>query len=189
MGAAKFSAGFIAERLQKKYEMQLNKELQRYIANIDKKNYISKARFDKEFIIYQELSEKILDMVANNVRLFLRIDALPEAKDEQQKVFNERHENAVQSYNEANRTIYANAPFIPKEFYDLFCDIKNKCHTQIIDYGIFKLDTMSDVMRTELRKEYHICFNRTEEINSDMDKIISDVRNYLTSLDVFNYKE
>ena len=61
--AIKFSSNFIAEKLSKKYELKLSKELENYKYNLENKNYISKARFDTEFNIYRELSKAFFDMV------------------------------------------------------------------------------------------------------------------------------
>ena len=181
----RFSVKFIAERLQKKYDLRLNKEFEKLRSGLDKKNYISKARFDKEFVIYQELSEKILDMINTNVMLFVRVDRLPQGKDDVQKIYIQRYDSAVQSYNAASRAIYANAPFIPKEFYDLFCDVRKKCVQQISEYQIFKIDLMCGEMRTDLKDEYGKCFDRSEEISEKLDEIILKVRDYLSSLDVY----
>jgi len=49
----KFCGGIIAERLQKKYELKLNEDLESHICCFRQKNYISKARFEKEFAVYQ----------------------------------------------------------------------------------------------------------------------------------------
>ncbi|MCL1875904.1 MAG: hypothetical protein FWF87_06560 [Synergistaceae bacterium] len=86
----KLAGNTIAERLQKKYELKLNKELEKYIATLDKKNYISKARFDKEFIIYQELSEKVYYMVGDNTELFKVFDSVPKEEDERKIFYDKR---------------------------------------------------------------------------------------------------
>ncbi len=50
--AVKFSSNFIADRLSSKYEIKLQKELEKYKSNIETKKSISKAMFDKEYEIY-----------------------------------------------------------------------------------------------------------------------------------------
>lgn len=59
----KFSSNIIAERLSKNYELKLNKELEKYKSNLDSKIYITKAKFDKEFELYQQLSRSFFYMV------------------------------------------------------------------------------------------------------------------------------
>ena len=57
IGVAHFLSDNIAEKLSKKYEMQMNKQLEEYKAKLDNGNHISRALFDKEFEAYQSLSE------------------------------------------------------------------------------------------------------------------------------------
>lgn len=59
----KFSSNLIAERLSQKYQLSLQKELEKYKAGVENKTYISKARFDREFSMYQDLCEKNITMV------------------------------------------------------------------------------------------------------------------------------
>ncbi len=52
IAAIKFSSNLIAERLTKKYDLKLNKEMELYRKNVESKKLISKALFDKEYEIY-----------------------------------------------------------------------------------------------------------------------------------------
>jgi hypothetical protein len=52
----KFASNTIADKLSQKYELKINKELEDYKNKLDKKNYISKARFDKEFTMFRAKS-------------------------------------------------------------------------------------------------------------------------------------
>ena len=56
--AVKFASNIIAKRLEERYTLRLNKELEEYKSTLENKNYISNVRFDREFEMYQELSEK-----------------------------------------------------------------------------------------------------------------------------------
>ena len=51
----KFSSNLIAERLSQKYQLSLQKELEKYKAGVENKTYISKARFNREFSMYLRL--------------------------------------------------------------------------------------------------------------------------------------
>lgn len=59
----KFSANQITDRLNAKFEASLKKELERYKSLLSKSEHISKERFDREFTMYQELSEKHMTVV------------------------------------------------------------------------------------------------------------------------------
>lgn len=180
----KFASDTIADKLSKKYELRMNKELEDYKNKLDKKSYISKTRFDKEFAIYQELSEKVLDMTFTNYVLFPIVDRVPPNKDERMKYFNDRYTNAVQAYNSANRAIKANAPFIPRDIYDAFCDLRDDCCKQIDDYTLFVLEPDYEENRIELREDYKKCWGRTNDISKKRDEIISKLRTYLSTLEV-----
>lgn len=60
-----FTSNFIAERLQKKYELKLNERFEKYKAGIENKTYISKTKFDAEFALYRSLSKAFFDMIKN----------------------------------------------------------------------------------------------------------------------------
>jgi hypothetical protein len=114
------------------------------------------------------------------MKLFPVIDELPKDESEHQQVFVERCESAIQSYNSANRAIYANAPFIKKEFYELFCVLKEKCIKQINNYKMLKFE------KIPLTGAYRECGDREQEISEELDEIISKVRDYLASLEAFD---
>ena len=58
----KFSSDIIAKRLEEKYTLKLNKELEKYKSNLDNKIYITKTKFDAEFSIYRDLSKVFFDI-------------------------------------------------------------------------------------------------------------------------------
>lgn len=68
----KFTSEKIAERLEKKYELRLNKELEEFKNKLENKSYVSKTRFDTEFSIYRQLSESTVIMVKEVSQLFPR---------------------------------------------------------------------------------------------------------------------
>lgn len=47
----RFTSEKIAERLEKKYKLRLNKELEEFKNKLENKSYVSKTRFDTEFSI------------------------------------------------------------------------------------------------------------------------------------------
>ena len=70
----KWASGLITEKIQKDYDLKLEKKLASYKAEIDKelekhrsalgnKNYITQKKFDVEFEMYQELAEKYYNLV------------------------------------------------------------------------------------------------------------------------------
>lgn len=59
----KFSSSIIADGLSKKYQLEIDIKLEKIKSELENKNYVSKVRFDREFEIYQELSERRLELV------------------------------------------------------------------------------------------------------------------------------
>lgn len=182
----KFASEIIADKLSKKYELQMTKAIELYRDKLDKKNYISKARFDKEFEIYQKLSEKALDMTFANYVLFPVHDSVPPTEEEQKVFFNDRYTKAVQTYNDANRTIKASAPFIPENIYRLFSELRDDCCKQIDDFAVFFLEPDYQDNRRELKDDYKECKRRTRVITEKRDEIIGELRHYLFTLDVLD---
>ena len=69
-GVTKFSVNQIADSLQKKYDLKLNKELEAFKNTLENKSYVSKTRFDAEFAIYRQLSGITVTMVKEVSQLF-----------------------------------------------------------------------------------------------------------------------
>ena len=175
-----FFVSFYALRSQKKYE-----------ADLAKTNYISKAKFDKEFDIYQELFGKIFVMVKASLNLFTHDNPdKPDNPDTKQRI-----KNANVAYNIVVETIYTYAPFIPKKSYDLLCNLKEKCFKQIEEYDVFlsrkeyDKDKVSYGQSEEIRKNLEKMDTegraRNKEIEKKLDDTVSKIREYLASLDVY----
>lgn len=185
----KLCADTIAERLSRKYEIKLNKELESYKAQLDKKTYISRARFDAEFQIYKDLSEKVLSMAECTYWLFPRgLDQVPMDEEERKKIYLERYKNASEAIGQAQSSIRANAPFIPKDFYTLFDEIATMCLKQYNMYawcGELAQINKSPMRQSEaMIKEGEKCWARTEEIWQKREELMQNLREYLQKLDV-----
>ena len=63
IGVIRFSVDQIAQRLNQKYQADLQKENDQHRLHIENKNYVSKVRFDAEFQIYRELTSCFFEMV------------------------------------------------------------------------------------------------------------------------------
>ena len=179
--SVKFSVNLIAERLQKKYELRLSEELEKFRSGLDKKNYICKALFDKEFVIYQELSEKFFDMFNSNIQ-FMIDNKKTITEDEQIKLYKKSYEDAFNSHRIAHRVLHANAPFIPKEIYEQFCKVKDTCTSQLSNFNIQKLYPTSE---SDSFAVLDRCFGQNKEISDNLFNIFSNIREYLNSLDVY----
>lgn len=187
----KFASNIIAEKLSKKYEIEMNKTLESYKVNLEKKMYISKTRFDTEFKIYRELTETVLAMVEATYWLFPGgLDTSPPQNEEERKKFYiDRYKNANQAINTAQKAIQANAAFISDVFYNKFNEIKKLC---IIQYNMYNwcgaLGLKTDEFCKAKSDEETACWRRTKEIKEKQDELIVDLREYLNKLDVWEDK-
>lgn len=133
----KFTSDIIAEKLSQKYELKLNKEFESFKAELDKRTHINRARFDMEFSIYGKLSEAFLTMEQAIYWLFPEgIDYLPQREEDRQKLYTARYEKANKAIASAEKTLGANAPFIPSEIYKSFDEIRILCTRQYNMYAL-----------------------------------------------------
>lgn len=174
----------------KTFQASLDKARDNNTAINERKNYVSKVRFDKEFEIYQELAEK------NNTMVYVMGDAVhfvlgwydndPDiAKKEQIHA-----QKMCEAYNDADEATKKYGSFINKE---LFCKYK-KLHVLADDlFEIYKFWYTSPVHQYKYKERTFTKETAGEEIiklqkelSQTYDAIIDDVRKYLNSLDVIN---
>lgn len=122
VGVIQFSANRIAERLSQKYEVKLQKELEQYRATLDSKRYISQVRFDKEFEMYQDLSEKNLRMVYDIGQAVKIVRGLYNNNDDIIK----HVQCLVNSLNDAEFTTKRYAAFIDEGLFSKYHELQKK---------------------------------------------------------------
>lgn len=184
----KFSSDKIAGRLSARYQLKLDKELEKFKQGLDRKNYVSKVRFDAEFVLYRELTVACRDMVNDVYFVYPTYANVPANEDTREKYEKEVFEKATKSYTEFSKLLRGNAPFVPKSFYDSFSEISKLCkenldvYMQRWDRGMLFVWEGSQEKRDAESKAYQ----RTGEFTKKFDSLIDDIRNYLTKLDVYD---
>ena len=135
LAVIKFSSNIIADNLSKKYELKLNKELEKYKSHLDSKIYITKTRFDKEFELYQQLSLNFFSMIEKIYSLY-PISGTRYADDSLQAESNKIiFKEAQVATIGAQKSINSYAAFITKEFYENYNDILKECRGLICLYN------------------------------------------------------
>ena len=179
-----FTSNFIAQRLQKKYDLKLSGELEKYKADIGNKIYISKTKFDAEFALYRSLSKAFFDMVKNiSVMIPQGYTTVPADKEERRKVDEEHYKIALSSVVIAQDELNGNAAFIPEKFYDQYEEIRKLCALQLTEFaerwnvGSFETQEEKETLSRE-------AYKRTGEINDKFKALNNDIREYLNKLDV-----
>lgn len=116
LAVIKFSSNIIADKLSKKYEFKLNKELEKYKTHLDSKIYITKAKFDKEFELYQQLSRNFFYMIEKIHALYPIVGIQSEDNDLQLNTNSMNYKEAQVATIKAQETINSYAAFITKDF-------------------------------------------------------------------------
>ena len=186
VAAVKFSADIIAKRLEEKYTLKMNKELERYRVGLDNKIYISKTKFDTEFSIYRELSRSFFVMVRDITHMIPAGYAeYPADKDDREKYENMLYDDARKSAVTAQDFLYSNIPFIPEEFEKAYMEVLDLCRQQL---GVFELRWNVGYMASdeEKRRFSREDYQRSREIRKKYDDLVKNVREYLSKLDVIS---
>ena len=174
-----------ADRLMVKETAKFREDLERLTKQLERKNYVSKVRFDAEFAIYRELCANTDEMERAVYMLFpAGIDHLPKDEEQKKAMFAERYKNALAAYGKANKSLVQNGAFIPTEIHDLFYKVNDLCRMQVNLYPYY-LRTGND----KLDQSHELaCRNRTLEIEEEYKKLQEKLREYLKTLDVVDEK-
>lgn len=189
----KFSSNFIADKLQKKYELKLNKELTEYKSTLDEKlekhksfleskTYITKTKFDTEFNIFRELSTAFFELnISVNTLIPYGYTTVLADEEKRKEVDKENYKNLVNSIVKAQNTLYQNIPFIPKEFVAMYQEIlqlsimqKNRFQER---WNVLNFNPDKDELKAE-------DYTRSKTVDEKLMTLNEKVRDYLDSLDV-----
>ena len=166
-----------AQRILAKETSEYKENLERLIKNLEKKNYVSKVRFDTEFAIYRELCESTDGMERAVYMLFpSNMDYLPEDEEKRRELCLERYKTAQISYVDSSKILGRNSAFIPTEIYQLFWNLHDMCRLQIVFYP--------ESLKTNNYKLQPECFERTIQIEKEYKILHEKLRDYLKKLDV-----
>ena len=154
----KFSSNLIAERLSQKYQLSLQKELEKYKAGVENKTYISKARFDREFSMYQDLCEKNITMVYDMgaAVMITRGAKYPNVSSTQEFIH-----LAAQHIDNADMLNKRYAPFIAKEIFESYKELGSQAYSiiSLLDlWGRFETQnyiTVNILRRLDAYRAFH----------------------------------
>ena len=180
----KFSSNIIAERLAKKYEINLQKEMEKYKIELSKKDYVSKTRFDAEFKIYRDLSKTFCTAVKDiSVLIPSGFTWKPAEEDAQKKYEDDCYQTAHSSVVAAQNSLYSCVAFIPEDFFKGYEDILKLCKQQL-NVFTFRYNVLTFGTGKEKNSLSSEDYKRTDEINDMWMKHNAVIREYLSNLDV-----
>ncbi len=128
-----------ANRILEKEKVEHNKEIEHYKSELsreltrigkiqDKELYISKAQYDNEYKIYQEIWGKMHECIKLTKFLYAyRKNDMLDYVNEEEKIIREKNDNFQNAFNEYLTVIEKYAPFYKYEFYEKFIDVRKKC--------------------------------------------------------------
>lgn len=186
LAIVKFSSNIIAKRLEEKYTLKLNKELEKYKSNLDNKIYISKTKFDTEFSIYRELSKAFFEMVKTiSLMIPSGYATYPAGKKDKKEYENKLYSNASKTTVLAQDVLNSNAPFIPNDLFEKYNEILGLCRVQL---GVFEDRWNVLYLAPQEEKENFSIedYKRTSEINDKNKALNTNIREYLSKLDVLD---
>lgn len=175
----KFSANLIADRLEKKYELKLSKELEKYKSKLENKTYITKTRFDTEFKIYRELSKSFLTM-NTCIKSMINVEVVYKSFDEITRGIKQSEEvnNVENAIEDAQNCLYQNTPFIPEVFVTKYEDLLKMADKLYCDFVDKWTKHNLNINIKEIQKGV--------EIEIKLMDLNTDIRNYLSTLDVLD---
>ena len=147
--------------------------------------HISKQRFNKEFEIYQELSEKNLTAVYDAGEVVPIVRGL---YDDEPEMIKKHLEKLCESMNDAEFSNKKYAPFINKEIFKNYKNLENliKDIFMMFKFWVYdngcKFNYKGQSYTKKECKQY--IENKQKEISVLSDKILDDVREYLQHLDI-----
>jgi hypothetical protein len=173
------------------YKSKLQKGLELQKSINDKAIYISKVQYDKEFIIYVEIWEKLMDAIVHTKFLYPTLEDIPKDEEDRKKYQLEKYNEFIKKYNEYSKIIDKYAPFYQEKFYSSFLEIRKLCSqigaifkTYNIDrYYSLSLAGAGDINITAVERE-KVYIKIPNEIDKESENLRKDIRIYLTNLQI-----
>ncbi len=191
----KWASGLITEKIQKDYDLKLEKKLASYKAEIDKelekhrsalgnKNYITQKKFDVEFDMYQTLANAFFRLVKEAATLIPAGYTMEPVNEETRKAQKQETYKALcKAYSDAQDLTFRYAPFIQKEIYDGYAEILRLCNLHQFAYA--ERWNVGDFRSKEEKESFSLDdYRRTDEINKKYDAVNQTIREYLQSLEI-----
>ena len=165
------------------HKNRLGKELEYLKNNLDKKNHVSKVRFDTEFEIFRRLNEAFFNLIrdALSISPLTYEDKYADNIEKKKKHDEELFEIAYKSFRVAQNQLYQNAVFIDKVMHDKYSNILSLLQSQIFDFENWNKDFTSQQEKHKA-KEYAV--NRIASIQKSHEILINEIREYIKSLEI-----
>ena len=188
IGTVSFSANKIADRMSKKFQATIDKNLATYKSELTQKEYVSKTRFDTEFTLYRELSSDFANMIKSISTLIPGgLATVPADKKERLEYEKTCYEAARPAVVKAQDTLNSNIPFISEGIYNGYLELLQLARLQLSEYEARFIIT--DLRPQEEKERFsQEAYKRTREINEKWETLNNSIRKYISTLDVMEDK-
>jgi hypothetical protein len=167
-----------------KFQASLDEKNKHVEAEISKKNYISKTRFETEFSIYRELTMNFSKMVINiSLLVPYGLVNVPAKEEDRKKLDQDNYIEAKKAAVEAQDSLHANKAFISKELCNKYEEILQLAVLQLEAYTRrFNLSYTPEERQGYKSED----FLRTKELQDKWDAQTDRIRDYLANLEVIS---
>lgn len=186
---------FIAESLLKKYQSELDKEIETYkrdleieIEKVRSQNehvkYVSQRQFDAEFSAYEKIFECMFEFSVYTRQLYPAFEWLITDKDKRKEVYTHRSEDFRNAFNMFSETVEKKAPFMSKELYDVFVEMRELAYKIAKNYDKIRIED-DELDKDYYREEMYNKYPEEEQLESLVQQSKDNVREYLGMLRVY----
>jgi hypothetical protein len=185
----------LAEKISKKYQLKMDKEFESYRNELEVMRnrqqdvnehvkYVSKLQFETEFNAYQAIFDNLFKFSVLTRELYPVVEWYVGSKDEQNETYKKRINEFRPAYNEFSKMIEVNAPFIPKDIYEMFVNIRKLAME--ISNGYLDIRTIdNDKSYFDSEKLAKEKYPKEDEFNKLVQDSKDKVRDYLSTLRIF----
>ncbi len=189
LAIVKWGSDIIADRLSKKYQFKLDKEIEIVRAEISRKQHVSVTFFDAEFSLYRDLCKTFSDLLQDIFTIIpVNQKDLPSnqflmATDDINTCTKELFNHALHASTTAKDIFTANRPFLTKEIMEAFDGILNLTDQQLMRIS----ERYNELLPGEFDKKASITdsdIETSKEIAKRWFAVCDSIRDYLKSLEI-----
>ncbi len=190
----RLAANHLSEKMLKKYDAKLNKDLEQYKHDLEletekyrKKsenlNFVTQKQYDTEHSAYQVLFDNIVKFSRCTSALYPVFEPAYANEEEKRERNRQKYNAYVDAYNEFTYILEKNAPFIPEAHYNMFVEIRDMAREIGCMYDFFKVYNEPGFAKESLEDTRENTF-KTADFNKKISDAKKTIRDYLASLKV-----
>jgi hypothetical protein len=172
------------EKLKGDIEKEVQVQVEKARARDEQNIHIGKVQFEKEFLVYQELSEMMVRYVqccqSMTVGYIFYASGINELKDKEKE--KEKSYNLGKEYEKKySSSLYKNAPFIPEDLYDRFYDVYKEGMLLLAIYPSSRAPEYTSNLNEQNERKAQAAI-----LGEKCSELINKIREYLIKLKVID---